>query len=75
MHRLNVSQKFSKDVERVMYQGSRHREEQERVEMEKQGALLEKLAQRKKALADYEKKKRKAATEVEQKNQQKFAMT
>ena len=58
-----------------MYQGSRHREEQERVEMEKQGALLEKLAQRKKALADYEKKKRKAATEVEQKNQQKFAMT
>jgi len=48
-----------------MFQGSRHREEQERVEMEKQGVLLEKLAQRKKALEKYEKAKRKASLKVE----------
>ena len=43
--------------------------------MEKQGVLLEKLAQRKKALEKYEKAKRKASLKVEQKNQEKFAMT
>ena len=35
MHKLSMSEKFSKDCERVMYQGSKHREEQDRAELEK----------------------------------------
>ena len=57
-HKLSMSEKFSKDIERVMYQGSKHKEDQERVEMEKQCELLEKLSKRKKALDQYEKAKR-----------------
>ena len=35
MHKLSMSEKFSKDCERIMYQGSKHREDQDRAELEK----------------------------------------
>ena len=47
----------------------------ERVEMERQGELLERLSKRKKALEKYEKEKRKASMAVEEKNQEKQNMT
>ena len=60
MHKLSMTQKLAKDCERVFYQGAKHKEDQERMELEKAGELLEKLTKRKKALEKYEKAKSKA---------------
>ena len=55
------SQRCCHKVEQVLSQGTRHREEQERVELERAGQLLEKMTKRKNALEKYEKAKRKAS--------------
>ena len=74
-HKLSMSEKFSKDIERVMYQGSKHKEDQERVELEKQCELLEKLSKRRKALDKYEKAKRVAIKAQGEKNMEKLTMS
>ena len=51
-------------MERVRHQSMKHREDMERLEMERQGELLERLTKRKKALETYEKAKRKACQEI-----------
>ena len=58
-----------------MNQGHRHREEQEKLELEKAANMLETLAKRKKMLDNYEKKKKKAAAATEEKNFEKLEMT
>ena len=60
MHKLSLTQKFAKDCERIFYQGAKHKEEQERIELEKASELLEKMTKRKKALEKYEKAKNRA---------------
>ena len=55
MHIASVSQKFSNNNDRIYSKGQRHREDQERIELEKQGNLLEKLTKRRKALENYQK--------------------
>ena len=53
IYKASVGQKFSKDCERIMYQGQRHKEDQEKMQLEKQGDLLDKLTKRRKALENY----------------------
>ena len=47
----------------------------ERVQLEKQGELLDKLTKRRKALENYQKAKKKASQAVGEKNGEKLAMT
>ena len=58
-------------MERVRHQSMKHREDMERLEMERQGELLERLTKRKKALETYEKAKRKACQEIQERNEAK----
>lgn len=59
LHKASVSQKFNRQCERIMFQSQKHKENQERIELEKQGDLLEKLTKRRKALENYQKQKKK----------------
>ena len=74
-HKQSLSQKFSKDCERVFYQKNKHNEEQERAEMEREFELLEKINKRKDVLKKYEKAKRKASIKMGEKNFEKMEMT
>ena len=60
MHKLSMSKKFANDCERVFYQSAKYKEDQEKIELEKQSELLEKLTKRKKALEKFEKAKTRA---------------
>lgn len=75
MHKRGLSQKISKDYERVFYQKTKHQEDQERSEMEKEAELLEKINKRKEAVKKYEKAKRKASIKMGEKNFEKMEMT
>ena len=75
MHKRDLRQKISKDYERVFYQKTKHQEDQERSEMEKEAELLDKINKRKEAVKKYEKAKRKASIKMGEKNFEKMEMT
>lgn len=74
-HKESLSQKISKDVERVFIQKSKHREEQERAEIEREFELLLKINKRKDALKKYERQKRKETIKIEERNEEKRELT
>lgn len=70
-----MSQRVGSETRRIQDQIARHKENQERIEMEREADLLERITKRKKALEKYEKQKRKAAEATAENNFSKQEMS
>lgn len=75
MHKVELSQRLGRDIERVFQQGSRHRELQQRKEEEQYMRVVQAVHEKKAKVAKFEREKRKLSLATEEKNQEKLEMT